>query len=307
MSKQQSSVLFDALGPRGRKRATIASFVVGALIVAFIVYAVLTLASKGFFDGNAWATVFDAELFGTVWVTGLLGTLRAAALGVVGAVVLGLIVGMGRVSRFKFVRGISAVYVQFFRAIPLLLLIWIPYAINLYVGYADGLFGGDKVWILTMFVAIGLAVYNGAVLAEILRAGINALPSGQAMAGHAVGLTHGQVMRSIVMPQALRNMLPAVLAQLVILFKDTSLGYTIGYTELLHEARIMSSNYSIALLQILFTVLVVYFVIAYSASKLIQVIDRRMSRKTAGRTVGPDVGEDPGQVPATAGAANPKT
>lgn len=262
----------------------IASIVVGVLIALFITYAVLTLWGKDFFDPIAWATVFDAQLFETVWVTGLLGTLRAAAFGCVGAVIIGLIVGMGRVSRFKFVRGLAAVYVQFFRSIPLLLLIWIPFAINLYVGYANDLFGGDETWRLTMFVAVGLAVYNGAVLAEILRSGINALPSGQAMAGQAIGLRHGQVMRTIVMPQALRNMLPAVLAQLVILFKDTSLGYAIGYTELLHEARIMTSNYSGSLLQTLFMVTVVYFIIAYAASKVIQVIDRRMSRKTAAKS-----------------------
>lgn len=284
MSKQETSVLFDALGPKGKQRARIVSVVAGLLIAAFVTYALIILSSNEFFSAEAWNTVFDAQLFETIWVKGLLGTLRAAFFGCIGALIIGVIVGMGRVSRFKFIRAISAVYVQFFRAIPLLLLIWIPYAINLYYGYMDTLFT-DEIWQLTSFVVIGLSVYNGAVLAEILRSGINALPPGQAMAGHAVGLRHGQVMRSIVMPQAIRNMLPAVLAQLIILFKDTSLGYAITYPELLHEARLLGSNFHVALLQSLFTVAFVYFIIAYTAGKLVNVLDKRMSRKTAGRTV----------------------
>lgn len=291
MSKQETTVLFDALGPQGKRRVRIVSIITGLLIVAFVAYALFTLGSNDFFSGDSWNTVFDAELFDTIWVKGLLGTLRAAFFGCIGALIIGVIVGMGRVSRFKFVRAISAIYVQGFRAIPLLLLIWIPYVLNLYFGYMDGLIS-DETWALTSFVVIGLSVYNGAVLAEILRSGINALPPGQAMAGHAVGLTHGQVMRSIVMPQAIRNMLPAVLAQLIILFKDTSLGYAIGYPELLHEARLLGSNFNDTLLQALFTVAFVYFIIAYTAGKLVNLVDRRMSRKTAGKTVTADIAEE---------------
>ncbi|HEX2143834.1 MAG TPA: ABC transporter permease subunit, partial [Glycomyces sp.] len=127
----------------------------------------------------------------------------------------------------------------------------------------------------------GLGIYNGAVLAEILRAGVAALPPGQAMAGYAVGLRHGQVQRLVVLPQVLRNMLPAVLAQLVILLKDTSLGYVITYPELLHSAGIVGRDYGNSFLQALIIAAFIYFVLAYTLSKLVVLAERRLRKKTA--------------------------
>lgn len=293
MSKPEATVLFDALGPQGRRRARLASIIAVVVLLIPVVYGLSVLASKDFFAAANWATVFDKLLIESFWIPGLLGTLKAAMYGSIGAVVLGAIIGLGRVSRFATFRAITAVYVQFFRAMPLLLLIWIPYTLNLFFHFANPLFGGtagpdggggDPLAISTFFVALGLAVYNAAILAEILRSGINALPSGQAMAGQAVGLRHGQVMRSVVLPQAVRNMLPAVLAQLVILLKDTSLGYVVAYPELLHEAQLVGKAYEDIYLQALVTVALIYFVVAYSLSKLVHVVDRRMQRKTAAKT-----------------------
>lgn len=279
MSKQEQTVLFDALGPRGKQNVLVASLISGVVLLALLGGAAYVLAGKDFFSPASWSTVFDAILIQEVWLPAILGTLKAAALGCVGALILGVIIGMGRVSTIKPIRWFTSGYVQFFRAMPLLLLIWIPYTVNLYTHTVNPLFGGNTTTISLFFVVLGLSVYNGAILAEILRSGINSLPPGQAMAGSAVGLRRGQVMRIIVLPQALRNMLPAVLAQLVILLKDTSLAYLVTYPELLHEATGMARNFSSSFLQILITAALIYFVLAYSLSKLATYVERKTRRK----------------------------
>jgi len=276
----KSSVLFDALGPRGQARARNASIGSGIVFAALLALAAVQLADQGFFEQSRWVNPLDILIIENAWLPALMSTLKAAVLGSIGALLLGVIVGMGRVSRFKAIRGVASVYVQFFRAMPLLLLIWIPFTI-------DGAFGAtlsmglDAEGRRLTFLVLGLAVYNGAVLAEILRSGINALPPGQAMAGHAIGLRHGQTMRLVVLPQAVRNMLPAVLAQLVILLKDTALGYVITYPDLLHDAETIGRNYADSFLQVLIIAAFVYFVLAWGLSKIVTLVERKTSRKVA--------------------------
>lgn len=277
-SSSQSSVLFDALGPRGRARARSASIASGIVFLLLAGFAVYQLYTKEFFEPSRWANPLDVLIIENAWIPALLSTLQAAVLGSIGALLLGVIVGLGRVSRFAVLRGISATYVQFFRAMPLLLLIWIPFTIDGALGTTLGM-GVDPETRRVIFLVLGLAVYNGAILAEILRSGINSLPPGQAMAGHAIGLRHGQTMRLIVLPQALRNMLPAVLAQLVILLKDTALGYVITYPDVLHEAETIGRNYADSFLQVLIIAAFVYFVLAWGMSKLVTVVERRTRRK----------------------------
>ncbi|HEU5128583.1 MAG TPA: amino acid ABC transporter permease [Glycomyces sp.] len=279
--QQQSTVLFDALGPQGRKRANISSIASAAILLALLGFAAYRLAAEGFFEASRWANPLDVLIIETTWIPAILDTLTAFALGSVGALLIGVIVGFGRVSGFAATRYASTVYVQFFRALPLILLIWISFTIDGHFGFTTGVLGWSGEARRLTFLVLGLALYNGAILAEILRSGINALPPGQAMAGYAVGLRHGQVMRLVVLPQATRNMLPAVLAQLVILLKDTSLGYVITYPELLHSANLIGRDYSKSFLQALLIAAFIYFVLAYALSKLVKVVERRMSRKTA--------------------------
>lgn len=272
MSNQQSTVLFDALGPKGRKKVVLYSILSGIVILAALAWGAMTLNGEGFFEQDRWVNALDQLIVENTYIPGLLNTLEAAGLGCIGAIALGLLVGFGRVSNVAFIRFLAAVYVQFFRAMPVLLLIWIPFTVMNHLGTdINGL------W----YVVVGLAVYNGAVLAEILRSGVNALPAGQAAAGHAIGLTHGQVTRLIVFPQAFRNMLPAVLAQLVVLLKDTALGYIVTYPELLKMSYQTAGSYPNSFLQVLLVAATMYFVVAYGLSKLVSLIDRRMRRKVA--------------------------
>jgi glutamate transport system permease protein len=282
MSRQtESTVLFDALGPKGRQRSNIASIVSAVVILGVLAYAASVLAAEGFFEQSRWVNPLDALVVETTWIPAILDTLLAFALGSVGALILGVVFGFGRISRFGLTRWASAGYVQFFRALPLVLLIWISFTIDGYFGFTTGTLGWDNEARRLTFLVLGLAIYNGAILAEILRAGVAALPPGQAMAGYAVGLTHGQVQRLIVLPQVLRNMLPAVLAQLVILLKDTSLGYVITYPELLHSANIVGRDYSNSFLQALVIAAFIYFVMAYALSKLVVLAERKLRKKTA--------------------------
>lgn len=265
-----STVLFDALGPQGRRRVLVYSLLSLVVVLAILAFAALQLNSKGFFESSRWVDALDALVIENTYIPGLLNTLKAAGVASVFALLLGAFVGFGRISNFKFVRFLSGLYVQFFRAIPVLLLIWVPYTVSNHTGTSiDGFY----------FVVIGLSIYNGAVLAEILRSGINALPTGQAAAGQAIGLRHGQVLRLIVFPQALRNMLPAVLAQLVVLLKDTALGYIVTYPELLKMSQQTASFYTHSFLQVLLVAAIVYFVIAYGLSKLVAFLEVRMRRK----------------------------
>ncbi|WP_026929612.1 amino acid ABC transporter permease [Glycomyces tenuis] len=279
--QQQSTVLFDALGPEGRKRANITSIISGVVILGLLGIAAYRLAAEGFFEASRWANPLDTLIIETTWIPSILDTLLAFVLGSIGALLIGVIVGFGRVSRFAGTRGVAATYVQFFRAMPLVLLIWISFTIDGHFGFTTDVLGWSNDMRRLTFLVLGLAIYNGAILAEILRSGFNALPPGQAMAGYAVGLRHGQVMRLIVLPQATRNMLPAVLAQLVILLKDTSLGYVITYPELLHSGYLIGLDYGNSFLQALVIAAFIYFVLAYALSKLVKVVERRMSRKTA--------------------------
>ncbi|MEV3935786.1 amino acid ABC transporter permease [Glycomyces sp. NPDC049804] len=282
MSRQnESTVLFDALGPKGKRNSNIASAVSAVVILGILAFAAVQLAGEGFFEESRWANPLDVLVVQTTWIPAIIDTLTAFALGSIGALLLGTLVGFGRISRFAATRWASTVYVQFFRSLPLVLLIWISFTIDGYFGFTTEVLGWDGDARRLTFLVVGLAVYNGAVLAEILRAGVNALPAGQAMAGYAIGLHHGQVQRLIVLPQVLRNMLPAVLAQLVILLKDTSLGYVITYPELLHSANIIGRDYGNSFLQALIIAAFIYFVLAYALSKLVVLVERRLRKKTA--------------------------
>ncbi|MCC3762014.1 amino acid ABC transporter permease [Glycomyces sp. TRM65418] len=277
----ESTVLFDALGPKGRRNSNIASVVSAVVLLGLLALAGVQLAAEGFFEQSRWANPLDILVVQTTWVPAILDTLLAFALGSVLALLLGVIIGFGRISQFAPTRWLSAGYVQFFRAVPLVLLIWITFTIDGRFGFTTDVLGWSNDARRLTFLVLGLGIYNGAILAEILRAGVAALPPGQAMAGYAIGLRHGQVQRLVVLPQVVRNMLPAVLAQLVILLKDTSLGYVITYPELLHSASIVGRDYGNSFLQALVIAAFIYFVLAYVLSKLVVVAERRLRKKTA--------------------------
>ncbi|MET4705236.1 glutamate transport system permease protein [Frigoribacterium sp. UYMn621] len=270
-----SSVLFDSPGPKARRRSLIFSIVAIIIVAGVLLWAVLTLAAPrqssgitlpGSLDSSRWDIFLDPRVWRDIGL-GVLATLRAAAV----AAALALAIGVGfatlRTSVFAWVRVPATVVLEFFRGMPVLLLM-------LFILLASS-FGAF--WA----VVLGLALYNGAIIGEILRAGLASLPRGQREAGLSLGLTRLQTKTMIEFPQAFRQMLPVIVAQLVVLLKDTSLGYIVGYNELIRTTmNSMSSFYGNRYLLSLFIVtLVIYLAINLSLSAFA----RRLARKRVSR------------------------
>jgi glutamate transport system permease protein len=125
---------------------------------------------------------------------------------------------------------------------------------------------------------VGLTLYNGSVLAEVFRAGIHAVPRGQAEAAYGIGMRKAQVMTQILAPQAVTIMLPAIVSQCVVVLKDTSLGYVIAYTELVRQGRLIAQFIDSALVTYL-VVAAIFIAMNYSLSKLAQWLERRLAQR----------------------------
>jgi glutamate transport system permease protein len=276
------AVLYDVAGPRGRRRILIGS-VAGLVLVALVVgVAVARLAAKDVFEAERWRVLTRSDLLELLG-RGLGATLRAAAVAMVLAMALGALLAVGRLSRRRWLAVPAGAWVELFRGLPLLLVI-----LFLFLGLPAA-----GVTISTFWALVGgLTLYNSAVLGEIFRAGILSLPRGQTEAASAIGLRRGQTLRLILLPQAVRRMLPALISQGVTLLKDTSLGFVIAYAELLRTGRnaveFLGGPYSIPVYT---AIAVVYIAVNASLSFLARWLDRR-TRSQLGRTVQPSAADE---------------
>ncbi|MET7761297.1 amino acid ABC transporter permease [Streptomyces sp. NPDC005336] len=233
-----SSVLYDAPGPKARVRNRVYSVVGSLAVLGVIVFAVLRLNAKGQFAPEMW-DIFNYAGVRTSIRDGVVTTLKVFAVAAVLSLVLGVVLAVGRLSDHKAVRRLATGFIELFRAIPLLITIYVLWVLFLTYRSELGLSGdGTGFWALV----IGLTVYNGSVQAEVLRAGINAVPKGQGEAAYALGMRKTQVMLTVLVPQAVRAMLPTIISQLVVTLKDTSLGYVITYQELLFQLQQLAGN-----------------------------------------------------------------
>jgi glutamate transport system permease protein len=313
------AVLYDAPGPRARRTTLITSVVVAALVLIgayFLVYK--PLDERGEFTMEKWGPLVDPsnEYFSQVWqriADGFQATLIAAALAVVGSLVFGILLAVARVQlkaishrRFvglaapvaillrvvtKALDWISRVFIEVFRGLPVVITI-----VFVWLGLPSmGVELGNLLW----YLVLGLVLYNTVVIAEILRSGMEGLPAGQREAADAIGLSTGQTIRTILLPQALRIMLPALISQLVVVLKDTSLGFIIGYEEIL---RVTSQIVQILDNQIQMYIVVgtIYILINYGLSKLAGYVQRRMARGRKTRNL-PTEAAPPAAVAAAAG------
>lgn len=237
-----ANVLYDHPGPRARVRNRVLTGVFGVLLLAGLWWVYRAFDGTGQWTWQKWQPFFETVVVNNVPVNfwrdyawpGLLGTLEAAATAMVLALVFGLLFSVGRLSEQRWIRVPAGVVVEFFRAVPVLLMIF-------FLSY--GSFWVFGVLIPPFWcVVIGLTLYNGSVLAEAFRAGIRAVPKGQSEAAYSIGLTKSGVMRLILIPQAARSMLPVIVSQLVVVLKDTALGYIISYPELMLEG---SKSYAV--------------------------------------------------------------
>jgi glutamate transport system permease protein len=262
------TVLGDALGPRARRRVWVASAVAGVLLLVLLAMAGQRLADKGQLDPDQWRPFTEAAVLRFLW-QGLLNTLRAALAAMGLALVVGAFLALGRLARTGPVRWVAGAWVEFFRAVPLLLLIY-------FAGLGLPKYGIDLP--VFWYLVLALVAYNSSVLAEIFRAGILSLDRGQAEAAYAVGLSYWQAMFFVVVPQAVRRMVPAVVSQLVTLLKDTSLGFVITFEELLRRGRINGEFYGNGL-QSLTVVALVYIVVNFTLSRTAHRLEVRQRRR----------------------------
>ncbi|MFG2786711.1 amino acid ABC transporter permease [Streptomyces sp. NPDC048419] len=280
-----SSLLYDAQGPRAKRRNVLFT---GIFVVAFaaVVWWVYTsLDDKGQLDWALWKPFFSGtEAWSTYIWPGLKNTLKAAALAMIIALPLGAILGIARLSDHAWIRVPASVVVEFFRAIPVLVLM--IFGLALYANYTNVSSDDRPLYA----VVTGLVLYNAAVLAEIVRAGILALPKGQSEAAMAIGLRKNQVMRLILLPQSVTAMLPAIVSQLVVIVKDTALGGAVlTFPELLSSANTMIGYYGNTIAS--FTIVaVIYIVVNFSLTSFAGWLEARLRRakKSTGAVVGVD-------------------
>lgn len=230
-----SSVLFDEPGPRGRARQRLYSLLFLAAIVAALVWVVMRLDSEGQLDSTYFEKLFSGDVFSAL-LDGLGATLKAAAIAIVTSVAVGLFLAVARLSEHGWIRWPATVFVEFFRAVPLLLMIFVAF-IFYQVNVGLELEGAGLAGLVT-----GLTLYNGSVLAEVFRAGINAVPKGQSEAAYAIGLRKGQVMQLVLLPQSITFMMPAIISQCVVVLKDSSLGLIVAYPELLRQGKNIATH-----------------------------------------------------------------
>ena len=261
-----STVLFDAPGPRARRRHRLIAGVSSLLLLAAAYWVYTTFREEGLLTSTVVNDTFQNSNV-TFLLEGFVSTLKAAALAIVGSVVFGAVFAIGRLSDHRVLRWPSTIVVEFFRAVPLVLLI-----LGIWYGYKETI---DTL----MSLVLALTLYNGSVLAEVYRAGINAVPKGQSEASYALGMRKGQVMRMILMPQAVKFMLPAIISQCVIILKDTSLGFIILYPEVVRGAKQVANFVDDGTLLTFGTVAAVFILINYSMSKLAEYLERRLARR----------------------------
>ncbi|MFD7656194.1 amino acid ABC transporter permease [Actinosynnema sp. NPDC059797] len=227
-----SSVLFDVPGPKARMRYRLFAVLGVAALLALVGFVLYRFYDSGQFEPRMWEWIQYQQV--QIELLERLGnTLKAFAVAALAAVLLGALLAAGRLSDHAVLRVPALVITEVFRAIPLLIMIFL-----LYFGLGSAGFGMTQF----MAVVIGLTLYNGSVLAEVFRAGVASLPRGQAEAAYALGMRKTQVMVLVLLPQALRAMLPTIISQLVVLLKDTALGFIINYEELLNYVKYLGTQ-----------------------------------------------------------------
>lgn len=256
MSGALDDILFGAPSPQAQTAIRIGSVIAAAALLLLAAGIVFRFHAAGQLQARFW------EFFAwpTTWVflaKGLLGTLASAAMAAVIALALGLVLLVGRLSQLRPVRWPSIAAIEFLRGTPTLLLIYVCFLVLPSIGIKLSTY-----WMLTLPIALSTA----AVVAEVYRAGVLAVPRGQTDAARSLGLTERQVFFLVVFPQALRYIVPALVAQLVIVVKDTTFGYVVTYGELMQNAKVLVANYH-SLVPVYLVVAALYCLVNYAISK----------------------------------------
>ena len=272
-------VLFDAPGPRSRRIITVLNILVALIAIGVLTWLYFALAAQGQMQPHLWWNAINLNAWSNYLLPGLIFTLQAAAIAVVTSVIFGLFFGFLRLAPIRILRWISMVIVEFFRAVPVLvLMVFLHFFISQYLSTIV-----DPRNSAYYAVIIALTLYNGAVIAELVRSGVRSLPAGQREAALAVGMTTTKSLRFVEVPQALVAMLPSLVSQFVIILKDSALGYNIGFAELLRYSRQLGAGYG-NIMQALVVAAIIFIVINSILVWVAQILSRRLSSRTSGVT-----------------------
>ncbi|AWZ07781.1 MULTISPECIES: amino acid ABC transporter permease [unclassified Streptomyces] len=277
-----TSVLYDTPGPKAKARNWIYSGIFVVAAAAVLWWVLSALADKNQLDADKWSPfVTDGKVWTTFLLPGLGETLKAGLIAMVIALPLGALLGIARLSDHAWVRTAVGTWVEFFRAIPVLMLMLFGSAFFVqYTGVASE--------IRPLYAVVtGLVLYNSAVIGEIVRAGVQSLPSGQTDAAKAIGMRKGQVMTYVLLPQAVTAMLPALVSQLVVILKDTAIGGAVlGLGELLSMNRQISANYSNTIAALV-VIAAIYIVVNFGLTSFASWLEGRLrkSKRTTDATV----------------------
>lgn len=279
MSAQVSirDALYEAPGPKTRRRIVIGTIIASLLVLALVVMVVMQFYKTGQLDERYWSFFLEPS----TWLylgEGFLGTIEVAAVSGAMALVLGLVLMLGRTSGIRPLEVVSRIIIDFFRGVPSLLLIYFFFLVIPTYGIRMPAF-----WMITLPIALAAS----GVLAEVFRAGVNAVPKGQTEAALSIGLTPGKTMFKIVLPQALRIVVPSLISQLVVVVKDTTVAYVVSFPDLMQNARVLITNND-ALVSTYFVVAIIYILVNYGINHLSIMLARR-----SGRTVVSRMNENP--------------
>ncbi|MFF4160769.1 amino acid ABC transporter permease [Streptomyces sp. NPDC001678] len=283
-----ATALYDIPGPHARRRHLLYGLAATAVILGILAWIVTLLFDTHQFTAAKWSP-FEYKGVQELLLRGLGNTLRAFGYAAVLSLALGGILACGRLSVHRPLRWAATVVVEFFRAMPVLVMIFF-------------VFVALKVQPLPALVT-GLTLYNGSVLAEVFRTGVNSVDRGQREAAYSLGMYKTQVMTHILVPQALRAMLPTIISQLVVALKDTSLGFLITYEEFLHAGKLIASNldYDLPFIPVVMIISPIYIGMCMLLSWLATWVAKRQRRsvKTEAVEVAP---AEPGTLMPGAGA-----
>ena len=266
MSRDLEDILFGDLSTRAQAIARAVSVIAIAALLLLVVGILNRFHAAGQFEGRLW----EFFAWNTTWAflgKGLLGTIASAAAAAVIALVFGLVLLIGRRSRRRLVQWPTVAVIEFLRGVPTLLLIYLCFLVLPSAGIKLSAY-----WMLTLPVGLSTA----AVVAEVYRAGVLAVPRGQTDAARALGLSEARVFAHVVFPQALRYIVPALVAQLVIVVKDTTFGYVVTYGELMQNAKVLIANYR-SLVPVYLAVAALYCAVNYAISRASRKLGQRIN------------------------------